>query len=379
MKVALVSDCYLPRLGGIEVQVHALATALVRAGHQVRLVTATPPGEAPSAGMPSGLRVERLLPPVPLPVPVNPWAGPALRRILAEVDVVHVHLGVVAPFAATAADIAQQVGVPTVLTWHSLPGHGVLPRVVARRWRRWVAGGALPTAVSREAAAQVGRLVRHQVVEVLPNGLEAAAWAPRAAAAPPDPDGSPVLPGRRPRIVTAMRFALRKRPVQAIRLVERVRAGLPPQLRPDLEIAGDGPWRAPVAALARHTSWGSWVDLPGRLAPERLAERYRAADLYLAPSRREGFGIAALEARAAGLPVVGYAGTGVADIVTGDLTGVLATGDDDLVEQVRALLADPGRLARMSEHLRSVPCAHDWDDVVAATEQAYLRAGAVTS
>ena len=41
MRVALLSDCYLPRLGGIEVQVHDLAHRLAAAGHDVEVVTAT--------------------------------------------------------------------------------------------------------------------------------------------------------------------------------------------------------------------------------------------------------------------------------------------------------------------------------------------------
>ena len=42
VKVALLSDCYLPRLGGIEVQTHDLARHLVALGHEVEVFTATP-------------------------------------------------------------------------------------------------------------------------------------------------------------------------------------------------------------------------------------------------------------------------------------------------------------------------------------------------
>ncbi|HEY6741889.1 MAG TPA: glycosyltransferase family 1 protein, partial [Lapillicoccus sp.] len=42
MRVALLSDCYLPRLGGIEVQVHDLAATLTARGHHVEVFTATP-------------------------------------------------------------------------------------------------------------------------------------------------------------------------------------------------------------------------------------------------------------------------------------------------------------------------------------------------
>ena len=42
LKVGLVTDCYVPRLGGIEMQVHDLAQHLQRAGHQVVVITSTP-------------------------------------------------------------------------------------------------------------------------------------------------------------------------------------------------------------------------------------------------------------------------------------------------------------------------------------------------
>ena len=68
MFIALVSDCYLPRLGGIEVQVADLAEQLRAAGHTVLVLTAT-------AG-PEQDGVCRVDPPVPLGMPINPWAGP---------------------------------------------------------------------------------------------------------------------------------------------------------------------------------------------------------------------------------------------------------------------------------------------------------------
>ena len=74
MRIALVSDCYLPRLGGIELQVHDLAGQLIRAGHQVTVFTVTdgPPaaGDVPVVRLPA-------LGGVPLPA-----ATDRLRRAL---------------------------------------------------------------------------------------------------------------------------------------------------------------------------------------------------------------------------------------------------------------------------------------------------------
>ncbi|MGI8948986.1 MAG: glycosyltransferase family 4 protein [Ornithinimicrobium sp.] len=377
MRVALVSDCYLPRLGGIEVQVAELAEQLRRRGHTVRVVTATAdPVDEPASPAPA--HVLRMPPPVPLGVPVNPWAGPALHRVLAGADVVHIHLGVLAPFAALAARQAVRLGRPLVLTWHSMVGAGPITRSVAAPWRRWVAAGAVPTAVSVAAAAELADVLGMPSVQVLPDGLDRSSWRPDSPAAVRARAGG----AGPPRLVTAMRFAARKRPGQLLGLVHRVRGGLPQHRRPRLQIVGDGPWWPAVAKLVRHTGCSSWVDLPGRVSRPQLREHYRSADLYVSPGRKEAFGLAALEAAASGLPVVGYAGTGVADVVRQG-TGSLVGDDAHLVALLQDLLAHPAELERVRtvahDRARSPQgWASDWDQVGRATESAYARAGAAT-
>lgn len=49
MKIALVSDWYRPRVGGIEFQIESLAARLVAAGHAVTVITPTPGGDADGA------------------------------------------------------------------------------------------------------------------------------------------------------------------------------------------------------------------------------------------------------------------------------------------------------------------------------------------
>ena len=352
----MVSDCYLPRLGGIELQVADLARHHADAGDHVVVLTATPGPDQPG--------VVRLLPPVPLPVPVNPWAGPDLARLLAGADVVHVHLGIVAPFAAMAARTALRLGRPTVVTWHSMLGPATPALRYAAPWRRWVAAGAVPTAVSRAAARQVEAALgdRHEVA-VLPNGIEAADWV---APGPPPADG-PL------RVMTAIRFARRKRPLAVVTTVRRLRERLP-GVDLEVEIAGDGPLLPPLRRLVEREGLGGWLHLPGRLSRAELARRYHRSHLYLSPARLESFGIAALEARTAGLPVAGLTGSGLTEFVTDGVSGVLADNDDQLLERVAGLLADRDRLARMAEHNRTHLPEQVWPAVVRRTREVYERA-----
>ncbi|MGB7448854.1 MAG: glycosyltransferase family 4 protein [Ornithinimicrobium sp.] len=370
MRIALVSDCYPPRLGGIEVQVADLAAQLRTAGHHAVVITATPGPSTPF--------VLRLPGPVSLGAPVGLGAGRALAKVLARADVVHAHLGVLGPFAQRAAGIAAGQGVPTVLTWHSLPGSSPLAMALAPGWRRLLEQGVNPTAVSSVAAEQLATLLRSASVPVLRNGLDLAGWSV-------DPGGSHLRPadGKRtedpgvlpPRVVSAMRFAVRKRPLRLVALMSRVRDLVPASRRPRLSILGDGPWWAPLDVLVRSTPLREWVELPGRIPRERMADHLRSSDLYVAASRREAFGIAALEARCAGLPVAGYAGSGVADLVDAGLGGVLAGSDREMANALAGLLTDPSRLARYAAYHRShPPLAHDWPVVTAATLRQYERA-----
>ncbi|NAZ84362.1 glycosyltransferase, partial [Kineococcus sp. R8] len=184
LRIVLVSDGYLPRLGGIELHVRDLAARLAAAGHRVRVVTATGAGAA-TAG-PGGVEVRRLQPRGAAGA-VDPalWTGAdraGLLDALADADVVHAHSSVVSPLAWAAARAAHRRGVPAVLTVHSmLPRGSALPLAVALRGARdlrW-------TAVS-EAVADPLRRTTGRPVAVLPNGVDAAPWRglPRPGAAP---------------------------------------------------------------------------------------------------------------------------------------------------------------------------------------------------
>jgi glycosyltransferase involved in cell wall biosynthesis len=118
-----------------------------------------------------------------------------------------------------------------------------------------------------------------------------------------------------------------------------------------------------------------WVELPGRLGAAALRDLYARADVYAAPAVLEAFGIATLEARTAGLPVVARAGTGVEEFVTDSREGLLAASDHEFAAALRRLVTDPGLRARIAAHNRNVPPAVGWDEVVARSVAAYERAG----
>ncbi len=119
----------------------------------------------------------------------------------------------------------------------------------------------------------------------------------------------------------------------------------------ELHVAGDGPLEIVLRQRAADLGLGSRVQWLGGTFDVRDA--LAGAHLYATATRTETFGIALLEAMAAGLPVVAPAVGGLTDLVENGSSGWLATGDDDaalvrsLAEALAALAADPGRRASL--------------------------------
>ncbi len=82
---------------------------------------------------------------------------------------------------------------------------------------------------------------------------------------------------------------------------------------------------------------------------EDLVDALHAADIFLSRSNYEGFGLAVLEAMAAGVPVVATAAGGVVDVVDNGVTGILAPvgGEAEVADAVEALIADDALRARL--------------------------------
>ena len=370
MRVVHVSDCFAPRTGGIETQVGDLARHQARTGDEVHVLTATL-GEGGERGgvvdVEDGVHVHRLGARLPFDLPVNPLAGPGLiRRALRGVrpDAVHVHAGVVSPFAFDGVRVATALGLPTAITWHCMLDGVAGVAGPALRRTRWARLPAALSAVSGAAAERVRTMLGGRV-DVVPNGIDTALWAPTG---PPDPDLDAPL-----HLVATMRLAPRKRAVPLVDVVAAAAGRLPDgALR--LTLVGDGPARDGVRARVASAGLQDVVTLRGRLPRSEVRATYADADVFLAPARLEAFGIAALEARTAGLVVLAHDGTGVGEFVTPGVDGFLVADDAAMTDAVVRLAQDRDLLATMRRHAATVPPPFDWDHVLAAAAAQYERA-----
>lgn len=363
LRIGLVSDCYVPRLGGIEMQVHDLARHLQEEGHEVVVITPTP-----GPAVTDGIRVHRIdVPLLPFDVPFTPKAFRMVAELLERerVDVAHFHGGIVSPLAYLAARAAQRAGIPTVVTVHCMWSYAAPVFAALDRVGDWTDWPVVLSAVSDVAAEPLRRIAGpDRPVLVLPNGIDNSAWE----VDPVEHDPAEVV------LVSVMRLAPRKRPMQLLKMIKRVHERLPGDVRLRVVVIGEGPERPQLEKFVRTNGLVEVVDLVGRRNRDEIRTLFARADVFVAPANLESFGIAALEARAAGLPVVAKARTGIREFVEHGREGLLAESDADMVEQLLRIVRDRELRYLITKNNREIPSPVDWSAVVARNVDAYRLA-----
>lgn len=372
MRIVHVTDCYLPRLGGIELQVHDLAQRQAAMGHDVTVLTTTAGDRGAGDGPVEVIRVTRRradAESIGYRASFNAAAG--LVGDLDCFDLVHAHASCFSPLSFLATIQASERGVPTATTLHSLWARSSVYFAAAHHLVRWGRHPVAWSAVSNVAAGPLREIVAGSAsatspppVTVLPNGVDADRWK--------------VVHERGPvstlRIVAVARLARRKRIRQLLEIVKVVHDGLPAGLGLDVNILGDGPERGEIERYLRRHRMEPWVHLLGRRERDEIREVFARSDLFVAPATLESFGIAALEARCAGLPVLALAGTGVEDFVAHGREGWLVDSDAAMVQMISSLARSRDVLDHVARHNRSAPPSISWERVLDACEGLYQRA-----
>lgn len=337
VRILTLSCEYPPIGGGGATACRVLAEALVRAGHDVDLLTAGMPGLAPDEMLGGvriirvpGWRTKRHYSTALEQASFVPFMLRRGHRLMAErgYDLIHAHF--VVPTGLVARHLARRHSVPYVVTAHGsdVPGYNpdrfaLIHRLIRPAWKtvlRDAAAITSPSCFVRALIQQQGEIA----VEILPNAFD----APVAPAAP-----------KQRRVLAVARLIERK----GIRhLIDALAA-----LGTDAEfiIAGDGPQRATLEARAR--TLGVPIAFLGQVDRDRLSQLYASSSIFVLPSIQENFPMVLLEAMSAGCAVVTTQHTGCAEVV-GDAALLVPAGDSRaLQEAVEALLSNPQRAAAL--------------------------------
>ncbi len=227
-----------------------------------------------------------------------------------------------------ALALAPAFGHLTVLSAH---GSDLLrPRPSVARLLPWMLGRAdALVAVSQDLADRAAAFAPGSAhkIQIIPNGIDLDFWS-----------AATEVQRAAPLILAAGRLEPVKGFDVLIGAFARVRARLP-QAR--LEIVGEGAQRDALLALAAERGVADALSMPGRLAPEALRRRMQAARVFAMPSRSEGLPLAALEAMAAGAPIVAPAVGGLGALLA-DNAGRLVRSEDEpgLAEALISVIED---------------------------------------
>jgi glycosyltransferase involved in cell wall biosynthesis len=341
MRVAIATDIYLPQLSGIADSIDALATELLKAGHEVRIYAPRIKGAADPPHV-------RRLPALPVPgsaggmqlvLPLG--LARSLRRF--KPDVIHVHMFSSVGWAGVRA--GRRLRVPVVGTDHTFPADYLHYLKAEYPW--------LKTAVRRFAAAFYNRCrivtapSRSMIDELRAHGLTVPATL---VSNPIDVGLFRPLEGR---AALKRKFGIGPEAVllfgrvaaeKNLDLAVEVFAGVAERRLAELVVIGDGPYRETLEARLAQRSLTSRTRLLGELRGEVLNEAINACDVYLITSKSETQSMTLLQASAAGLPVVAIRAGALPEYVVDGQTGYVVdeSDRDRFVERILRLLDDRG-------------------------------------
>jgi glycosyltransferase involved in cell wall biosynthesis len=367
MRVALITENFLPKLDGVTRTLATLLEHLERHGHQAMVLG--PQGGphqyagAPVFGAPG------------LPLPMYPelrmlFPPRGFERLLArfQPDVVHV----VDPMALGAAGIrwARRLGVPVISSYHTNLAaycdyyHLSALSAVVWSYRRFLHNQTTLTLCPSPSTATRLRSQEFARVAVWARGVDAQLFDPERRST----EWRERVAGDSSR--TIVLYVGRLSYEKNLQSLLSAYLGVASE-DTRLVLVGDGPARAEL----ERTLAGRGVAFTGYLRGEQLAQAYASADVFAFPSLTETFGQVVLEAMASGLPVLAYNAEGVCDLVQPGETGMLVrSGDGAAFERGLAqLLADPAARASLGSAGHAAAVERRWDAVMDGLLDEYRR------
>jgi len=395
MKVLHVIPSISPRRGGPGVAALEMAAALRQRGVEASLLTTNDDGPGLLADLPLGRWIDhggvpllafgRWSPPI---APLREFAvAPALSQWLAahlaDYDLLHIHALFSYPSTSAMAQ-ARQAGVPYVISTIGQLCHWSLARSSRRKRlllglieRRNLNGAAalhVTTAAERDQSASLGLDTGAVVIPLgvhLPTlgaaGDPAGDWAGDGAVDGAEA-GAEVGAEAGP---TRFLFLSRIHPKKQLEQLLAALALVPGDWI--LQIAGEGEpaYQAALQRLADQLGIASRCQWLGFLAGEAKWQALAAADWFVLPSASENFGIAAIEALAAGLPVILSPEVAVAELLRPSGAALICSSEPQaLAATLERALAKPTAALRQ-EARRLAAERFAWPAIAGQLQSAY--------
>ena len=362
MRICLYTDTALPKLGGQEFVVDALARQFTALGHQP-VVFAPKPRKLSIRGLTYPYEVVRH-PRFYSTASFVSWYRWFLVRFYRRkpFDVLHCH-GIYPP-SYLAALLGERLPVPIVVTSHGgdVYAHNVRLQkaAIVERCVRGLRSADALVAISRFTREGFARLCPEAVDRIvdIPNGVHVATFKERADQ-PRDWDAA-VQPGKYALFLGRLKH--RKGGDVLLHALARV----PANGQVQLVIAGDGEEHLALQSLCGQLGLAPRVRFVGAVSGPTKAYLLQNARVGVISSRQwEAFGLVVLEGYASGLPMIATDMPGLADLIQPEITGLLVPPEspEHLAAALQRLLGDDALVARMKTAARQVVEQYDWRNV----------------
>jgi len=252
--------------------------------------------------------------------------------------------------------------IPSVITWHEVWGdywkeYLGSKGIVGKAIERYIASFKSPIiSVSSTTSSRFRKEFSRQPDIILPNGID----FHHLNSVPPSAEPSD--------LIFIGRLIKEKNTGLLIQTIHHLVSEFP-AIR--LAIIGDGPEWDSIDKLVKELSLEKNVSMYGFTPdPDEVLARLKSSKVFVLPSSREGFGIAALEALACGLPVVTirHPANAVCDLITEENGFICSPTPEDLAAGIRNALNNH---ADMRAACRASAEPYDWGRIVDGAEQYY--------
>lgn len=380
-------------VGGLSRHVYDLSRYLVRQGWEVHVVTTEVKGY-PHTETVEGVHIHRAHVMKPFGDQFYHWVFQLNRMLLdtcrsliaagVQFDVVHAHDWLV---SAAAQGLKEAFALPLVATIHATEHgrnqgiHTDLQQRIHRLEWELTYEAARVIVCSHHMEREVGEVFQLPAdkLRMIPNGVDPALLqaVPVAAGSSPEPFAQ-----KGERIILFVGRLVREKGVSTLleAAAEIIRE------HPDSKwvIVGKGPMKEEWEKQAQRLGLAEKTLFTGFVSDDERNRLLQLAEIAVFPSWYEPFGIVALEAMAAGTPVVVSDTGGLADVVDHEQTGLKAYPGDvsSLALQMGTLLQDRGKSARLAAAAKDGISCYDWNRIASQTGDVYkeiLAPGRVTA
>jgi len=296
-----------------------------------------------------------------------------LRKFLRENKVDILHSKQTLPQGYIAAKLKKEFQIPLYQTIQNPLAYkeemvirGGIMKIFSRLWlmfaERWVKFAMKNTDIcgcvstySEDKAVMLGA----RRTMIVPNGVDTNIFHPAKETV----DGY--------KVVTTSTLIPRNGIDTLVRAFSKVVADFP---ETTLAIAGQGPMEDELRSLTKSLGISHNVKFLGTLAHKDVPGLLRGSDLFVRPSRFEGFGVSFIEAMACGIPVVTCPSGGIKDFVVDGETGIFVEPDrpDELANAIISVFKDRGKLLKLKRNaLTMVKERYGWEKIVDRVAEGY--------